>query len=139
MGLVCGVGTTVRLAAWLDKRAVPGVCMRQRFIWDRSARNGKGDFIPIEQYIRPRRSVVQVISDIPAYKSPLGDGWIEGRAARREHFKRTGTREVDPSEFKGGYTNERFARKHGGHATHDPEPQAGRMPTWVDGNWRENG
>lgn len=40
-----------------------------------------------------------VVSDIPAYKSPLGDGYIEGRAARREHFKRTNTREVDPSEW----------------------------------------
>ena len=41
-----------------------------------------------------------VVSDIPAYRSPLGDGMIEGRAARREHFKRTNTREVDPSEWK---------------------------------------
>lgn len=41
-----------------------------------------------------------VVSDIPAYASPLGDGVIEGRAARREHFRRTNTREVDPSEWK---------------------------------------
>lgn len=41
-----------------------------------------------------------VVSDIPAYASPLGDGVIEGRAARREHFKRTNTREVDPGEWR---------------------------------------
>lgn len=41
-----------------------------------------------------------VVSDLPAYASPLGDGVIEGRAARREHFKRTNTRECDPSEWK---------------------------------------
>lgn len=40
-----------------------------------------------------------VVSDLPAYASPLGDGVIEGRAARREHFKRTNTREVDKSEW----------------------------------------
>lgn len=42
----------------------------------------------------------RVISDIPAYASPLGDGVIDGRAARREHFKRTNTREVDPGEWR---------------------------------------
>jgi len=41
----------------------------------------------------------KVISDLPAYASPLGDGVIDGRAARREHFRRTNTREVDPSEW----------------------------------------
>jgi len=41
-----------------------------------------------------------VVSDLPAYASPLGDGVIEGRYARREHFKRTNTREVDPGEWK---------------------------------------
>ncbi|QND42967.1 hypothetical protein HB770_20900 [Rhizobium leguminosarum bv. viciae] len=38
--------------------------------------------------------------------SPLGDGVIDGRYARREHMKRTNTREVDPSEFKA--TSEQF-------------------------------
>ncbi len=45
-------------------------------------------------------SAPRVISDLPAYASPLGDGVIDGRAARREHFKRTNTRECDPSEWK---------------------------------------
>jgi hypothetical protein len=30
-----------------------------------------------------------VASDLPAYASPLGDGVIDGRYARREHMKRT--------------------------------------------------
>lgn len=60
-----------------------------------------------------RAPTVQIMRDLPAYKSPLGDGWIEGRAARREHFKRTNTREVDPSEFKATYRNPHFALKRG--------------------------
>jgi hypothetical protein len=60
-----------------------------------------------------RAPAVQIMRDLPAYKSPLGDGWIDGRAARREHFKRTGTREVDPSEFKATYRNPHFAQKRG--------------------------
>ena len=55
----------------------------------------------------------RVMRDIPAYASPLGDGIVEGRAARREHLKRNGKREVDPSEFKPRYVNPDFARKRG--------------------------
>jgi hypothetical protein len=44
-----------------------------------------------------------VRSDIPAYKSPLGTGVIDGRAARREDLKRNNCREVDPSEHKVEY------------------------------------
>jgi hypothetical protein len=40
-----------------------------------------------------------VISDTPGYLSPLGTGWIEGKSARREDLKRSGCREVEPSEF----------------------------------------
>lgn len=61
-----------------------------------------------------RAPAIQIIRDIPGYKSPLGDGvWVDGRAARREHMKRNGCREVDPSEFKGGYRNPHFAAKRG--------------------------
>ena len=42
--------------------------------------------------------VHSVIGDLPAYKSPLGTGVIEGRSARREDMKRGDCREVDPSE-----------------------------------------
>lgn len=49
----------------------------------------------------PARIVApRVISDTPAYKSPLGTGWIDGRRARREDLKRNNCREVEPSEFK---------------------------------------
>lgn len=41
-----------------------------------------------------------IVSDLPAYRSPLGTGVIEGRAARREELKRNHCREVDPSEWK---------------------------------------
>lgn len=54
-----------------------------------------------------------VISDLPAYMSPLGTGMIDGRAARREDLKRNNCREVDPSEYRPKYLNENFARKHG--------------------------
>lgn len=50
----------------------------------------------------PRRASAapMIQSDLPAYKSPLGTGWVEGRAARREEMKRHSVREVDPSEFR---------------------------------------
>lgn len=55
----------------------------------------------------------QIMRDLPGYASPLGTGWIEGRAARREDLKRGNCREVDPSEWKGGYRNPSFATKRG--------------------------
>lgn len=64
-----------------------------RYVWDGT------DWV--EPIRAPRVSAgPMILRDLPAYRSPLGDGWIEGRAARREHFKRTGTREADPSEWK---------------------------------------
>ena len=43
---------------------------------------------------------ITIIRDLPGYKSPLGTGYIDGRAARREDLKKHGCREVDPSEFR---------------------------------------
>lgn len=54
-----------------------------------------------------------VLSDLPAYASPLGDGVVEGRAARREHLKRNDCREVDPGEFVPRYRSERMAKRLG--------------------------
>lgn len=52
----------------------------------------------------PARIVApRVISDTPAYMSPLGTGLIDGRRARREDLKRNNCREVDPSEHKVEY------------------------------------
>lgn len=59
-----------------------------------------GDPMLSEQDRAKPLATPMVVSDIPAYASPLGDGVIEGRAARREHFKRTNTREVDPGEWR---------------------------------------
>jgi hypothetical protein len=64
---------------------------RQRFIRDRA---------PEPTVARSDLPMPFVVGDLPAYASPLGDGIIDGRAARREHFKRTNTREVDPGEWK---------------------------------------
>ncbi|MBX5143230.1 hypothetical protein HJB79_31470 [Rhizobium lentis] len=64
---------------------------------------GRQRFVRDREYVEPARSdlpIPYVVSDIPAYVSPLGDGVIDGRYARREHFKRTNTREVDPGEWK---------------------------------------
>lgn len=53
-----------------------------------------------------------VMPDLPAYASPLGDGMIEGRSARREHLKKHNCREVEPGEFRPSYQSrdERAAR-----------------------------
>ncbi len=40
----------------------------------------------------------QVVSDIAPYRSIVSNQVVDGRAARREDLKRTGCREVDPSE-----------------------------------------
>lgn len=72
-----------------------------------------------------------IASDIPAYASPLGDGVVEGRAARREHLKRNGMRELDPSEHKPVYVNPDFAKRRGKELTVDeknpPPGQAKRV------------
>lgn len=54
-----------------------------------------------------------IASDIPDYMSPLGNGLISGRRARREELKRNNCREVDPAEFKPAFYNKKFAAKRG--------------------------
>lgn len=54
----------------------------------------------VEAAPRVRAAAPMIQSDLPAYKSPLGTGWVVGRAARREEMKRHNVREVDPSEFR---------------------------------------
>lgn len=63
---------------------------------------------PVEQ-----KTGLYVIKDIEPYESPLGTGLIGSRRERREELKRHGLREVDPSEFKTTFQNERFMQKHG--------------------------
>lgn len=85
------------------------------FRWDRELR----DFVPYDPHAERAARCSQpwgpmIVRDTAAYKSPLGDGKvIEGRAARREHLKQSGCREVDPSEWKVQYRNPKFAKKMG--------------------------
>lgn len=54
----------------------------------------------------------QVNGDIPEYLSPVTGLPVDGRAARREDLKRSGCREVDPSEFQPTYKNEKNLKKY---------------------------
>lgn len=51
-------------------------------------------------------------SDIPEYKSPLGDWYVSGRTQRKEELRSRGLREVDPSEFKPTYKKESMRKKY---------------------------
>lgn len=114
------------------------------YVWDRSARDGKGDFVPWSEYRRPVNETRAALpmpyiqSDYAPYVSPLGDGIIEGRAAKREHHKRTNTRPIDPSEQKPVYRNPEFVKKRGLKLGGDPLV-GGRLPTTVDANWKDHG
>lgn len=70
-------------------------------------RNG----VLVEKETAPPPSGFSIWSDLAAYKSPLGTGWVDGRAARREEMKRHNCRPVDPSEWKPTYTNQRYVEK----------------------------
>jgi hypothetical protein len=56
-----------------------------------------------------------IVSDTPAYTSPITGEVIEGRAARREDLKKHGC--IEAGDMKrlndGRVRNEKFARKHG--------------------------
>ncbi len=51
-----------------------------------------------------------VVRDTAAYVSPVTKKVIDGKAARREDLKRSGCREVDPSEYTPTYYTEKYAR-----------------------------
>lgn len=51
--------------------------------------------------------------DLPEYASPIDGRPISGRVARKEDLKRSGCREVDPSEFTPSYNNGKTADKYG--------------------------
>lgn len=89
------------------------------------------DWVPVEAFTRRAQVGPYIQSDLPAYKSPLGTGVVDGRAARREELKRHNCREVDPSEFNPVYRNPEFARKHGLELGGDPLPKANRLPTTI--------
>lgn len=63
-------------------------------------------------YQRADFPVPYMISDIADYYSIASGKLVSGRADRREDLKRTGCREVDPSEAPKGYNNPKYERKY---------------------------
>ncbi len=71
-----------------------------------------------------------IMKPLEPYVSPVGSGLISSRAAKKEDLKRSGSREVDPSEFKPTYHNKDFAKKLGKEWAGDL-PKAHRLPTVI--------
>ena len=63
-----------------------------------------GDFVPTPQLVR----------DTAPYTSPITGRTVDGRRARRDDLARSGSREVDPSEFKVTYESKERAIRNGG-------------------------
>lgn len=67
-----------------------------------------------------RRVAPAIHADLPGYQSPVTGQWIEGRRARREDLKRTGSRpwegmdqERKEASRQQAYVDEHFDRKAG--------------------------
>lgn len=90
-----------------------------------------GEWVEVSTLQRAPQVGPYIVRDTPAYMSPVTRKMIDGRAARREDLKRSGCREVDPSEFKPVYRNARFAKKNGLQVGGDPLPAPVRLPTDV--------
>lgn len=62
--------------------------MIERYVWrgGRFVSKSTGEPMPV----RDENAICMpmIVSDIPAYKSPLGDHWVDGRRAQREELKR---------------------------------------------------
>ncbi len=77
-----------------------------------------------------RIAVPYIASDIKPYRSVASGKMVDGRSARREDLKRTGCREVDPSEYKAETCRtEKWAKRLG--LPHVPDPGPQRMPNYV--------
>lgn len=75
--------------------------MRQRYIWDRSARKGKGDWVPSEKYHAKRHAArLQVMGDIEPYRSVVTGEVVGGRRQHREHLKQHDLVEVGNEKIK---------------------------------------
>ena len=59
-----------------------------------------GELVEVVRGPRQPSRFPMISSDLPAYRSPCGTGWIEGRAARREDLKRNNCIEVGPGDMK---------------------------------------
>jgi hypothetical protein len=98
--------------------------MGTKFVWF------NGDWVDVAEFgPRPASVFPMIVRDTPAYVSPVTKRVIDGRAARREDLKRSGCREVDPSEFKPVYRNPEFAKKHGLQLGGDPLKAPERITT----------
>lgn len=84
-----------------------------RYIWRGEGWVDRATGLPMETHgdgiVTPT-----IWSDLPAYISPVTRKPIEGRSARREDLARSGSRPVDPSEYKPVYHNKKYAESAGG-------------------------
>ena len=85
--------------------------MKTTYVWRSGRFVDKQTGAPMQTYDR-KPCAPMIVSDLPAYMSPLGTGLIDGRTARREDLKRNQCREVDPDTWKPSEAfQEREARK----------------------------
>lgn len=102
-----------------------------RCYWDREAREWvEYDHLELRAQRARHAAGPFIVSDIPEYKSPLGTGIVSSRSQRREELKRHNCREVDPSEWKPGFYNRKYAQATGREWLGE-KPVAKRLPTVV--------
>ena len=61
---------------------------RRRFVWS----DAEQRLVEVDLSYRSEPRAPMVIPDLPGYQSPVTGLWVEGRKARREDLKRTGSR-----------------------------------------------
>lgn len=85
--------------------------MTERYVWRdgkfRDKRTGK----PMK--VKHKNAVCRpyIQSDLAPYMSVVSNKMVDGRSDRREDLKRTGCREVDPSEGLPGCRTEKWAKR----------------------------
>ena len=84
-----------------------------RYVWNGDSFVDRKTGKPMNKPHAGKINMPAVRGDIPEYISPVTWKPVDGRAARREDLKRSGCREVDPSEWKPKYLNKKFAQKRG--------------------------
>lgn len=73
-----------------------------------------GQLIEVSPDYNPPKSVAPLVfGDLPSYRSPVNGQWIDGRVARREDLKRTGSRPWEglEQERKESARQERYAEQ----------------------------
>ncbi len=83
--------------------------MTERYIWKQGQWISKKTGEPMEAPDRVCAPLIQ--SDIAPYMSVVSNKVIDGRKDRREDLKRSGCREVDPSEGLPGVRSEKWAKR----------------------------